>query len=74
MKIFGIFFAAIVLLFGFRMVITAFRMAMSGKVLVRKGIRSEWQPAPNIKDAWGAAFQEGLMGIMLIALGVALLT
>ncbi len=74
MSIFGIILAAFSILFGFRLLVTALQTAMSGKILVRQGrIRTKWQPAPTIEDAWKVAIRDGLMGLMLIALGVALI-
>lgn len=73
MRIISIVFAGASLLFGFRLLVTALQTAMSGKILVRqKGIRAKWQPAPTIEEAWKAAFRDGLMGLLLIALGIAL--
>lgn len=74
MRIVGIFFAAFALLFGLRMVVTALRTALSGKILVRQGIRTRWEPAPTMNDAWKIAFRDGLMGILLVVLGVMLIT
>jgi hypothetical protein len=31
-------------------------------------------PAPTMDDVWKLAFRDGLMGILLIGLGVALIT
>ncbi len=75
MRIVGIVFAAFSILFGFRLLVTALQTAISGKILVRQGrIRAKWQPAPTIDVAWKAAFRDGLMGLLLIALGLALIT
>jgi hypothetical protein len=74
MRILGIFFAAVSLIFGFRLVATALYAALSGKLLVRQGVRTRWVPAPTINDAWKAAFRDGLMGVLLILLGIFLLT
>lgn len=73
MKIFTIVLAAFVLLFGLRMVLTAVQTAISGKILVRQGIRSKWQPAAVRNDAWKSAIRDGLMGLLLIVLGVVLI-
>jgi hypothetical protein len=73
MTIFKVFVAALVLLFGLRMVLTAVQTAISGKVLVRQGIRSKWQPVPDRGDAWKAAIRDGLMGLLLVVLGVVLI-
>ncbi|NJN93003.1 MAG: hypothetical protein HC875_02390 [Anaerolineales bacterium] len=73
MKIFNIVLAAFLLLFGLRMVLTAGQTAISGKILVRQGIRSKWQPAAVRSDAWKLAIRDGLMGLLLIVLGVVLI-
>ncbi|MCK6624352.1 MAG: hypothetical protein L6R45_04170 [Anaerolineae bacterium] len=73
MKIFNIVLAAFVLLFGLRMVLTAVQTAISGKILVRQGIRSKWQPAAVRSDVWKSAIRDGLMGLLLIVLGVVLI-
>lgn len=73
MKIFNIVLAAIILLFGLRLVLTALQTALSGKILVRQGIRSKWQPVPVRSDAWKAAIRDALMGLLLIVLGVVLI-
>lgn len=73
MKIFNIVLAAFLLLFGLRMVLTAVQTAISGKILVRQGIRSKWQPAAVRSDAWKLAIRDGLMGLLLIVLGVVLI-
>jgi len=74
MRIVAIFIAGIAILFGVRMVITALITALSGKVLVRQGVRTKWQPAPTMNDAWKVAFRDGLMGLLLVILGLALIT
>lgn len=73
MKIFNIFLAVFVLLFGLRLLLTAAQSAITGKILVRQGIRSKWQPAPLRSDAWKVAIRDGLMGVLLIVLGVVLI-
>jgi hypothetical protein len=74
MRAFGIFVAVIMFLIGLRLVITAMQAVFSGKILVRQGFRSKWMPAPTMNDVWKLAFRDGLMGILLIGLGVALIT
>lgn len=74
MRIFAIGVAALVFVFGFRLVTIALQTALKGKILVRHGVRSEWQPAPNRNEAMKIAFRDGLMGLLLIVLGVFLLT
>jgi uncharacterized membrane protein HdeD (DUF308 family) len=73
MNIVAILLAAVVIVFGFRLVTIALQSAFSGKVLVRRGIRSEWQATPTRNDAWKLAARDGLMGILLIVLGVLLI-
>lgn len=73
MKVFNIVLATILLLFGLRMVLTAAQTAISGKILVRQGIRSKWQPVAARSDAWKVALRDGLMGLLLIVLGVFLI-
>ena len=72
MRVFGIFVAVILLLFGLRLVVTAIQTAFTGKILIRKGFRTEWLPAPTVNDAWKIAFRDGLMGVLLIGLAVVL--
>jgi hypothetical protein len=74
MRILSLAIAIFLLMFGVRMVVTALRTALSGKILVRQGAQFKWQPASTMNDAWKIAFREGLMGILLIVLGVALMT
>lgn len=74
MRIVGLILAALSMIVGFRLLVMAFQMAMSGKILVRqKGFKAKWVPAPNMSAAWKMAFRDGLMGLLLIALGIALL-
>ncbi len=56
------------------MIVTALRTALSGQILVRQGVRTRWRPAPTMNDAWKVAFRDGLMGILLIALGILMVT
>jgi hypothetical protein len=73
MSILAIILAGFSLIIGFRLLVTAIQTALSGKVLVRRGrLKTEWQPAPTIEDAWKIALRDGLMGLLLIALGLAL--
>ena len=74
MRILGIFVAAFALIIGIRMVTLAIRTALSGKILTRQGVRTRWQPAPTMNDAWKIAFRDAIMGILLIILGFTLLT
>lgn len=73
MKIFAILIALLVLFIGLRLVLTAVQAAITGRVLVRQGLRSRWQPAPTRNDAWKAALRDGLMGMLLVVLGVVLI-
>ncbi len=73
MRIVGIFFAALVLLFGFRMILIAVRTAVSGKILVRQGLRSYWEVAPTTNHAWKVALRDAIMGLLLITLGLVLI-
>ena len=75
MRIFALVIAALVIVFGFRLVTIALQSAFSGKILMRQGIRrSEWRPAPDKNEVWRAAIRDGLMGLLLIELGVVLIT
>jgi hypothetical protein len=73
MKVFNIVLGTLVLLFGLRMVLTAVQTAVSGKVLMRQGIRFTWQAAPTRNQVWKVALRDGLMGLLLIVLGVVLI-
>jgi hypothetical protein len=73
MKIVAIFLAVLILFFGLRMVLTALQTALSGKVLVRQGFRTRWQPAPDMNEAWKIAFRDGLLGLLLIVLAFMML-
>lgn len=74
MRILGIFVAAFALIIGIRMVTLAVRTAFSGKILTRQGVRTKWQRAPTMNDAWKVAFRDAIMGILLIILAFTLLT
>jgi hypothetical protein len=74
MKFIGVFFAIIFLLVGLRLVVTALQTALTGRVLVRRGFRSQWHPVQDMGEAWKIAFRDGLMGVLLIGLSVALIT
>lgn len=73
MPVLSVILSALALLFGLRLIITAAQTAITGKVLVRQGVRFHWRPAPNRDHAWKTAFRDGLTGILLIVLGVAFL-
>ncbi|MCB0170503.1 MAG: hypothetical protein KDI02_26095 [Anaerolineae bacterium] len=73
MRIAGIFLAIISILFGLRLIVTALQAILTGRVLVRQGIRTKWQPAPDMSEVWKLAFRDILMGVLLIILGVMLI-
>lgn len=73
MRIAGIFLATLSILFGLRLITTAVQAIVTGKILVRQGIRTKWQPAPDMSDVWKLAFRDVLMGVLLIILGVMLI-
>ena len=66
--------AALVILFGLRLAGIALQTAVSGKVMTRRGLRSQWQPAPSRQAALQIAFRDGLMGRLRIILGIFVLT
>jgi hypothetical protein len=69
MKILAILIATLVLLIGLRLILTAVQAMVSGKILVRQGLRSKWQPAPSRSEIWKSALRDGLLGLLLIVLG-----
>jgi hypothetical protein len=73
MKILAILLAILFLLFGLRLVLTAAQAAITGKLLVRRGIRWRWQPAPTRGDVWKVALRDGVMGALLIVLAVVMI-
>ncbi|MCB0195251.1 MAG: hypothetical protein KDJ65_25105 [Anaerolineae bacterium] len=73
MRIVGIFLSVLSIIFGLRMIITALQAVLTGKVLVRQGIRTKWQSAPDMSDVWKLAFRDALMGVLLIILGIMLI-
>ncbi len=73
MRILAILLAVLLLLFGLRLVLTAVQAALTGKLLVRQGLRFRWQPAPTRNDAWKAAMRDGVMGVLLIVLGIVMI-
>ena len=72
MRIFGIAIAALMLIFGFRLITVAFRAAVSSQVMVRDGVRYKWQPVPS-DEAWKRALRDGLMGLLLIVLSIVMM-
>lgn len=73
MRILGILFAVLAILMGLRITFIGVITAFSGKVMVRRGIKSGWEPAANRDEAWRFALRNVVMGILLIILGVALI-
>jgi hypothetical protein len=70
MRILALVIAALVIIFGARLLMIALQTIVSGKILVRRGVRREWQPTSNPDDVWKAALRDSLMGLLLIVLGV----
>ena len=73
MRLVGIFVAVLSFIFGLRLIITALQAVLSGKILVRQGIRTKWQPVPDMGEVWRLAFRDALMGVLLITLGIMLI-
>ena len=69
MKILTVLIAILILLIGLRLLLTAAQAAISGKILVRRGFRSSWQPALNRNEVWNLAARDGLLGLLLMVLG-----
>ncbi len=74
MKTLAIILGGAALFFGIRLLLLAIRIVFSGQILVHKGTRSHWQPASTPQDTWKSAFREGLMGLLFVILGIALIT
>lgn len=72
MRIFGLVAAGLILLFGLRLTLVAMQTAIRGEVMVRRGIRAEWQPVER-GEALKQALRDGLMGILLLVLGVVMM-
>ena len=66
-------FGAIAILIGLRIVGAAIYTFTSGKVLVRKGVKTQWVSAPSGTDLFKLLLRDALMGILLVVLGVALI-
>lgn len=66
-------FGAIAILIGLRIVGAAIYTFTSGKVLVRKGVKTQWVSAPPGTDLFKLLLRDALMGILLVVLGVALI-
>lgn len=73
MKVLTILIAILVLLFGLRLILTAAQSAINGKILVRRGFRFTWQPAPNRSEVWKLALRDGLLGLLLMVLGTVMI-
>ena len=73
MKILGLIVAVLAILMGVRIALIGVATAFSGKVLVRRGIRSGWEPAASRDEAWKYALRNVVMGFLLIILGVAVI-
>ena len=69
MTTFALVAAAILFLIGIRLLTIAFRCAVRSEILVRQGVRYKWR-AVDPHEAWGRAFRDGTMGILVIALGI----
>jgi hypothetical protein len=72
-RILGIIFAVLAILMGLRITFIGVITAFSGKVMVRRGIKSGWEPAVNRDEVWRFALRNVVMGILLVILGVALI-
>jgi hypothetical protein len=68
-----IFVAAVVILIGSRMVGIAIYTFFTGKVLVRHKTKTKWVAAPSDTDFTTLLLRDGLMGVLLVILGVALI-
>jgi hypothetical protein len=66
-------FGAIAILVGLRMLGAAIYTFTSGKVLVRRGVKTQWVSAPPNTDFFKLLFRDVLMGILLVVLGIALI-
>jgi hypothetical protein len=72
MRIVGLVIAALVVLFGFRLLTIAWQTGMRGRVLVRQGFRYRWEAIPS-DQALKRALRDGFMGLLLIVLGVVMM-
>lgn len=73
MKILGLIFAVLAILMGLRITFIGVITAFSGKVMVRRGVKSGWEPAASRDEAWRLALRNVVMGILLVILGVAMM-
>lgn len=74
MRILGIVIAILAFLFGLRYLATALQTLLRGKILVRQGLRSHWQVAPETSLIWKTALRHAVMGALLVVLGLTLIT
>ena len=72
MTTFALIASAILFMIGIRLLTIAFRAAVKSEVLVRDKIRYKWQ-AVDPHEAWGRAFRDGTMGVLVIVLGIFML-
>jgi hypothetical protein len=73
MRIAAIVLAVFILFFGLRMILIAFQTALRGKVLVRQGFRTHWQPLPDPGEALKIAFRDAILGLLMIVLAFVML-
>jgi hypothetical protein len=66
-------FGLIAIVIGLRMVGAAVYSFFNGKVLVRKGLKTQWVAAPSDTDFFKLLFRDVLMGVLLVILGMALM-
>jgi len=69
---FKFFIAAVVILIGLRMIGAAIYTFFTGRVLLRKGLKTQWVSAPPETDFLKLLIRDGLMGALLVVLGVVL--
>ncbi|MDM8530757.1 hypothetical protein QUF63_06250 [Anaerolineales bacterium HSG25] len=73
MRPLGIILAIFILLYGARMLVTSAQAAITGRVLMRRGLRIFWYPAPSRAEAVKVALRDGLMGALLMLLGIVMI-
>jgi len=73
MRLLGIVIAVFFLLYGARLLVTSAQAAITGRVLMRHGLRTFWYPAPSRTEAIKVALRDGLMGALLVVLGIAMI-
>jgi len=74
MKILAVLFAIFILLYGLRLLTIAGQSLFTGRVLVRRGLKTQWEPGVDMKETLTIAFKNGLMGLLLIILAIVMLT